>query len=94
MVSMIEKHQEQDGKGVTVMFGRRSALRTSLPNNSILIVPDGDKWNDFSFRTRVDIRIRLTENEDEYNAHGFIGFITNSSDESNGVTHLEKLLEG
>lgn len=79
---------------VTVMFGTRASLRTQLPVNSVLIVPSEDRWNDFGHRSKVDVRIRLTEEEADHTTVAFIGFITSSSDEPNGVKILEQLLKG
>lgn len=87
MVSLSKKQQEQDGKGVTVMFGRPTKLRASIPDNTVLIVPNTDKWNDFQLRTRIDIRIRLIGDKNEYITYGFIGFLNSSSETSNGVVN-------
>lgn len=94
MVSISEKQQGNDGKEITVIFGMRSTVGSRIPDNSILIAPSNDDWNDFKFRTRVNIRIRLTGDEDDYETYGFIGFITSSPNEPNGVVLLENLLVG
>ncbi|WP_183142740.1 AAA family ATPase [Pseudomonas syringae group genomosp. 3] len=79
---------------VTVIFGTRNSLRNPLPVNTILIVPSNDDWNDFGLRTRIDISICLSEHDSPYETAAFIGFITNSKDEANGVIRLEEMLEG
>lgn len=60
--------------GPRVVFGQRSALRQPLPEDSILIVPITDGWNDFGSQTRVDFRIRVQESE-AIRTSGYIGFI-------------------
>ena len=79
---------------VTVIFGQRNSLHNPLPLNTILIVPSENKWNDFGHRTRVDTRICLSEDGSPFEAAAFIGFITNSKDEPNGVIRLEEMLRG
>ncbi|MBC3217252.1 AAA family ATPase [Serratia fonticola] len=83
-----------DEGNIVAMFGTRASLRTQLPANSVLIVPSNDLWNDFGNRSRVDVRINLTGNKGEHVTSAFIGFITSSPDEPNGIKQLEKLLEG
>lgn len=85
---------DQNIENIAVMFGTRASLHTQLPINSVLIVPSEDKWNDFGYRSKVEVRIRLTEEEGYHFAIVFIGFITSSSNEPNGVTMLEQLLKG
>lgn len=84
-----------DEKGqIMVMFGKRRSLLTPLPVDTVLIVPSQDDWNDFGLRTRIDVRISLSENEAPFSSAAFIGFITNSDDEPNGAIRLEQMLEG
>lgn len=85
---------EQNHEKIAVMFGTRASLHTELPANSVLIVPIEDTWNDFGYRSKVEVRIRLTEDEGYHFAVIFIGFITSSSTEPNGATRLEQLLKG
>ena len=93
---MVSSNGKQEGWGkdkVTVMFGTRKSLQTQLPAGSVLIVPREDNWNDFGYRTKVDIRIQLDGDEAYHSTVAFIGFITTSSDDPNGVFRLEQLLK-
>jgi hypothetical protein len=78
---------------IMVMFGKRKSFQILLPIDTVLIAPSEDNWNDFGLRTRIDIRIRLTEGEEPFHTAAFIGFITNSNDEPNGTIRLEQMLE-
>lgn len=82
-----------DEGNIVAMFGTRTSLRTQLPANSVLIVPGKGSWNDFGYKSRIDVRVSLAGNEGEYLTTAFIGFITSSPNEPNGITPLEKLLE-
>ncbi|RMR37944.1 putative phage-related protein [Pseudomonas syringae pv. coriandricola] len=88
------RRKDMEKDEVTVIFGTRNSLRNPLPVNTILIVPSNDDWNDFGLRTRIDISICLSEHDSPYETAAFIGFITNSKDEANGVIRLEEMLEG
>lgn len=93
---MASRNGKQDGWGkdkVNVMFGTRRSLQTKLPAGSVLIVPIEGDWNDFGYRTRVDIRIQLDGYEAYHSTVAFIGFITTSPDDPNGVLPLEQLLK-
>ncbi|ENT9838709.1 TPA: AAA family ATPase [Pseudomonas aeruginosa] len=94
---MVSSSGKQAGLGkekITVTFGAQASLRTQLPAYTVLIVPSEDNWNDFGYRTRVEVRIRLAEDEAEHSTVAFIGFITTSPDDPNGVVPLEKILRG
>lgn len=69
-----KQHESRTGGGPRVMFGQRSALRLPLSEDSILIAPITDGWNDFGNKSRVDFRIRFHESE-AVAASGYIGFI-------------------
>jgi predicted ATPase len=84
---------EAEGDKIRVLFGPRKALNEPVPPNSVLIVPSTTRWNDFGYRTRVDVRIRLSNRETDHTTSAFIGFITNLQDAPNGLTKLEELLE-
>lgn len=86
--------QNESGKGkITVKFGKRALLRAQIPADTALIVPSESDWNDFGYRTQVDVRIRFSGEESEYSTAAFIGFITTSQDSPNGLILLEKLLQ-
>ncbi|QYY30861.1 ATP-binding protein [Cupriavidus pinatubonensis] len=79
---------------VTVLFGTQTALNRPLPPNTVLIVPSSDSWNDFGLHSRVDVRMRLGEDAKEHHAFSFIGFLTNTPSEPNGISPLNDLLKG
>ena len=75
---------------MAVLFGHRSNLSDSAPANSILIVPSGGSWNDFSYKSRVIVRISAPNGD--FDTEAFLGFMPEGEDELNGVHRLEKLL--
>lgn len=77
------------GHDFKVMFGTSQSIGSPLPLFSALIVPSGDKWNDFGFRTRVDIHVRLEDEQFEFPA--YLGYVT-SNDELSDVRKLEEAL--
>lgn len=97
MASSTGKQMGWENGKIKVMFGTQASLRTQLPADTVLIVPREDGWNDFGYRSRVDVRIRWVGEDAEQVDHStvaFIGFITTSPDEPNGVIPLEQLLKG
>lgn len=94
MVSNSEGKTRGDKGKITVMFGTPASLHTQLPADMVLIVPNGDRWNDFGYRSKVNVHIRLSEEKVIHSMVAFLGFLTNSLDEPNGVNRLEQLLEG
>ncbi|MCF7539815.1 AAA family ATPase [Pseudomonas petrae] len=77
---------------ITAFFGTRKSSMMSQPLNSVLITASKDDWNDFGFRTRIDVSIQLSDGVD-FSTAGFIGFIPSAKDEANGVDRLKILLE-
>ncbi|MFJ4259972.1 AAA family ATPase [Pseudomonas monteilii] len=87
--------KKTDGNGkqnIKVIFSKTPVQSELLRDDVIYISPNPDKWNDFGFRTKVDIHIYLRE-QGEFHTEGFIGFLTNSPNEPNGVYKLNLLLE-
>ncbi|MBX8487743.1 AAA family ATPase [Pseudomonas cichorii] len=89
---MTKKTIDKSKQSIRVVFSRILMQPELLTNSVIYIAPNPDRWNDFGFRTKIDIHIHL-EGEGEFYTEGFIGFLTNSSNESNGVYKLNQLLE-
>lgn len=89
---MVQEKQNSPGSTVLlqVIFGSRNAATRVIPPNCILIVPRADRWNDFGYRTRVDVHVNAGENKDTF-FHAFIGFITSES-EKGDVSHIDALL--
>jgi predicted ATPase len=79
--------------GIKVAFCKTPSQAELIRDSAIYISPNPDKWNDFGFRTKIDIHVHL-EGQGDFYTEGFIGFLTNSPDESNGVYKLNQLLEG
>lgn len=79
---------------VTVLFGTRATLNAPLSPNTVLIVPSDDTWNDFGHRSRVNVRMRLGEDEKEHRQVSFIGFLTDRPEDPNGIAPLNNLLKG
>lgn len=80
-------------RGLTVIFGRQESLGNPILENTVLIVPSQDGWNDFGYRIKVDVRVRLVGEKQDYEAVGYIGFITNSQEGSNGANRLKEIVE-
>ncbi|AKC86306.1 AAA family ATPase [Pseudoxanthomonas suwonensis] len=74
-----------------VLFGLRPALRQRVPENTVLIVPSADDWNDFGLRTRIDYLIRIQE-ADPVATSGHIGFLDKEG-VSRGSEQLVKIVE-
>lgn len=77
-----------DSINPTVVFGPRMALSERLPNDQVLMAPLSDEWNDFGFRTRVDVRVHLAERSEPFSTSAFIGFITENEKAPNGIRPL------
>ncbi|WP_321927905.1 AAA family ATPase [Paraburkholderia guartelaensis] len=74
-----------------VIFGLSRSLDSPVQPFTVLIVPSRDKWNDFGFRTRVEIHVGLPEGTTILDAH--LGYITSTPDEFSDVKKLEELLQ-
>ncbi|MGC4008892.1 MAG: AAA family ATPase [Pseudomonas sp.] len=94
MASGNGKMKERKKGKITVIFGKRASLKEQLPEDTILIAPSEDNWNDFGYRTRVDVRINLSGELNVHIMEAYIGFITDQPDDPNGIYPLEKLLKG
>lgn len=90
---MAQEKQSESSKsaGLQVLFGQRSALRQEIPENTVLIVPSMDAWNDFGLHTRIDYRFRVQEG-DPIRTSGYIGFIDKDGG-SAGNQLLVKIVE-
>ncbi|RUR31158.1 AAA family ATPase [Vreelandella nanhaiensis] len=89
---MVPASENESDEGlIKVVFGARSLLPKELSPNTVLIVPKKESWNDFGYRTKVNISIHL-EGGIYHSTIAFIGFITETLEEPNGVEAVEKLL--
>lgn len=57
----------------------------SIENNTILITPSGDSFDDFRFKTRINIFVRRDSARLTAEFSGMIGFLQSSDDELNGA---------
>ena len=57
----------------------------SIENNTILITPSGDSFDDFRFKTRINIFVRRDSARLTAEFSGMIGFLQSSNDELNGA---------
>lgn len=83
--------EESGNFQLRVLFGQRAALTVDLPQNTILVVPSSDRWNDFGHHTRVDYLIRMRTKHQRVETSGFIGFI-NAEAGRNGKDLLQQLI--
>lgn len=90
---MIRLQDSKERKGFKVVFSREQVQSELLRDSVIYISPSSDTWNDFGYRTKVDIHVYVV-GFGEFFTEGFIGFLTNSPKELNGVDELNNLLEG
>lgn len=89
---MVRKGIGGDGNSIEVVFSKEAIQPELLSRSTIYIVPSADRWNDFGYRTKIDIQIHLEDGHDLIVA-GYIGFITNSEKDSNGVDRVQELME-
>lgn len=75
-------------------------FRNSIPRDArispytIIVVPSNDDWNDFGFRTLVDVDINTSSKNESFSTKAYIGFLTNDAKEPNGTSRLKELLKG
>jgi ABC-type branched-subunit amino acid transport system ATPase component len=84
---------QKDENSLIVLIGDAKSRDRPLPENHILIIPNDDRWNDFGFRTKVDVHVKIKGIERAEPFVAFIGFLTSSTEESNGVHKIEELLK-
>lgn len=78
---------------VKVFFARRRVLNRPVRPDTLFIIPASDNWNDFHFRSRVELRFRANNSEEEFKTDAFLGFLDEEQDSSNGIDRLNKILE-
>lgn len=61
---------------------------------TIIVAPSNDNWNDFGFRTLVDVDINTSSKNYSFSTQAYIGFLTNDDKEPNGISRLKELLKG
>ncbi|MBK5533636.1 hypothetical protein JFT91_13695 [Pseudomonas sp. TH08] len=83
----------EQNQNIQVVFSTELFQPELLAEDIIYISPSSDRWNDFGFRTKIDIHVHLKEHGDLV-VGGYIGFLTNSSKDLNGVDRLNDLLGG
>lgn len=74
-----------------VMFGASPSIDSPLPSFSALVVPSREKWNDFGFRTLVNIHVRLEQ--EQFEISSYLGYITTVDSELSDVRKLEESLQ-
>ncbi|MGV0127822.1 AAA family ATPase [Burkholderia gladioli] len=89
MTTTIQK--EKSSSDFKVIFGRSRSLDSPIPPFTALVVPSIDKWNDFGFRTRVEIHVGRPEGLTVLGAH--LGYVTTTQDEQSDVRKLEDMLQ-
>lgn len=57
----------------------------SIKNNTILITPSGDSFDDFRFKTRINVFVRRDSARLKAEFSGMIGFLQSSNEEVNGA---------
>ncbi|WP_129972599.1 MULTISPECIES: AAA family ATPase [Pseudomonas] len=87
------KQVVDESRNIKVVFYKELPESELLRDSVIYISPGLDKWNDFGYRTKVKILIYL-KGQGDVRVDGYIGFITNSPKDLNGVDRLNELLEG
>lgn len=85
------KSSKKGNSEINVIFCRRSALTGPAPDNTILISPSLDSWNDFGFRSKAEARIHIDDSQDLL-VDIYIGFITESPNDLNGTYRLENII--
>ncbi|TBY82345.1 AAA family ATPase [Rhizobium leguminosarum] len=73
---MADKSSTSGGERFTVLFNAVSPIGAAVrPDNTILISPSGDRFDDFRFKTRVEVFIRRDEWSIDYAFQSMIGFV-------------------
>ncbi|HDR9249546.1 AAA family ATPase [Burkholderia vietnamiensis] len=75
-----------------VMFGHPESAQLPLPSFTVLITPSVDTFNDFGFRTLVDIVIRFDDQRPPLSLVGLLGFSSGNKKEQNDVRRIEQML--
>lgn len=83
--------QDKLSPDFSVMFGLSRSLDSPIQPFTALVVPSTEKWNDFGFRTRVEIHVGLPAGLTVLGAH--LGFVTPTQDEASDVRKLEDMLQ-
>ncbi|RQS76176.1 ATP-binding protein [Burkholderia sp. Bp8963] len=89
MTTTIQK--EKSSSDFKVIFGRSRSLDSPIPLFTALVVPSNDKWNDFGFRTLVEVHVSLPEGLTVLGAH--LGYVTSAQDEPDDVRKLDDMLQ-
>lgn len=78
-----------------LLFGSRPPNDPGdMPDNSILIVPSGDRFDDFRFKTRVSVFVRRDSRNYRTDFGAMIGFMQSSDDQENGADLIQALTAG
>ncbi|CAM2192103.1 ATP-binding protein [Paraburkholderia kururiensis] len=78
----------------TVIFGLRNAADVEVPPFTALIVPSDDKFDDFGFKTRVSIHLRLDEHRGKAVLKGYFGVVSPGSDTASDSRWIVELMNG
>lgn len=83
------------GNDIVVLFGRREALQTPVPENMVLIVPaETSDEKSLGFEVNVEIHVHSDSASRRSPLSGFLGFLTRASGEPSDVQRLYEILEG
>jgi len=78
----------------SVIFCKEWTLQGNLKPYTIAIVPLSNDWNDFGFRTAVQIFVQGNPNAEMHNFAAMLGFISGGRDDQpTGIALVEKQLE-
>lgn len=90
---MVQKRENESvaARQIQVLFGQMTSLNVDIPENTILIVPKTDGWNDFGHHSRINYFFRIGDASPPISASGFIGFIK-TGNERNGKDLLQQLV--
>jgi hypothetical protein len=86
------KKQNSTNSPLTVIFGTRKAATLPKLDDHILIVPIEDKWNDFGYRTKVEVYVNVDGKLGQDSFVASIGFLTVTPEEADDVAHIDQLL--
>lgn len=78
----------------TVIFGSRSAVDAEIPPFTALVVPSDDKFDDFGFRTRVSIHLRVEQFRGKAILNGYFGVVNSVSDTPSDSRWIVELMNG
>ncbi|CAN7393161.1 AAA family ATPase [Rhizobium sp. LjRoot98] len=86
-----EPNTDNRSGGFTIVFQAKAPQDAhEIPDNTILIAPSGDRFDDFRFKTRVKVFVRRSDWFCAIDFNSMIGFVQPTESEFNGADLIER----